>query len=804
MTIDLNGDGKGETAGNNANDCWNDQLLAIQSLIHSFRVRGSKQEFLDQVVRLIQQISCCGSVGIRVLDENGYIPYQSHVGFSEEFWNQENMIQISKEDCSCTRLVSGTLLPLDEPIINCAGSICCNDTRAFAGTLSGDEREKYRGACNIAGYRSIGIVPICYQGNILGLIHLADVQPDRLKPSVLQFVETAAPLVGGVLGQARTEEVLRSSQEQAAIMERIVGGISSLAYVVDLDTHELIYISKELQELQGGAAGRKCFEVFALSIPCCDCGKLSEAGRTSGTWERYDSSHGRYYFAECKAIQWPDGRMMNVAFISDITKQREAENNLLKINADLEKMVIDLQQLSATLEEEIMERQAAQEALGKKSEEIERLAFYDSLTGLPNRACLNELLEAELEKKGSGPPAGALLMIDLDDIKMVNDTFGHTYGNSLITIAGQRIVSEAGSEAVVGRSGGDEFIVLAPGKAEQAEIGRLADRIIAVFCQDIEVLGIAFHMSASAGIACYPVDGTTAEELLKNADNAMYAAKNAGKNCWRFYEPAMQAEAYERIHLIHHLRHAIERGEFSLHYQPQAGIPGGMITGFEALLRWNSSEYGLVSPDRFIPLAEQSGLIQPIGQWVLQEACKFARRLARLGWTNGRIAVNVSPHQLCADSFISNVREALGNAGIKPDQLELEITENALIASLEDSIEKLDELQAMGVKLSLDDFGTGYSSLTYLQRLPVNTLKIDKAFIDMIIRDGAQKAMIGSIVELAHIMEMTVVAEGVETQEQLAYLTKCRCDRIQGYLVSRPVPEAEALAFPKKVDLSAL
>lgn len=794
----------GEPADISANNCWNDHLQAIQSLIHRFRERGSRQEFLNEVVRLIQQISGCSAVGIRVLDENGYIPYQAYVGFNDQFWEAENKLQISKEDCSCTRLVSGTLLPLDEPIINSAGSLCCNDTLAFAETLSAWEREKYRGACNHAGYQTIGIMPIYFQNCILGLIHIADPMPAQLSPAVVTFVETVAPLVGQVLGRAQIEQSLKTSQDKAAIMERIVGGISSLAYVVDLDSHELIYISEELAEVYSDKlASRKCYEFFDLSAPCCDCFKLQAANGKSGIWERYDSCRKRHYFAERKEIQWPDGRTMNVAFISDITKQRQAENDLRESNAHLEKMVADLQQLSATLEEEIMERQAAQAALGQKAEEIERLAYYDLLTGLPNWARLNKLLEAELNEAAGGQPAGALLVIDLDDIKIINDTFGHTYGNSLITIAGQRIVHEAGSGAVVGRSGGDEFFVLAPGQTKRL-ISQLADKIIAAFCQEIEVLGIRFHMSASAGIACYPADGATAEEIFKNADNAMYAAKKAGKNCWRFYQAAMQAEAYERIRLTNSLRHAIDRGELLLYYQPQASIANGGITGFEALLRWNSPEYGAVSPERFIPLAEQSGLIRPIGQWVLQEACKFARRLADRGWTNHKIAVNVSPHQIGADGFITVVRKALSNAGIKPGQLELEITENALIASLEDSISKLDELQAMGVQLSLDDFGTGYSSLTYLQRLPVNTLKIDKAFIDMILMDGAQKAIIGSIVDIAHIMGMTVVAEGVETQRQLSYLAQCRCDRIQGYLLSRPVPAAEAAVFPGTVNLSEL
>lgn len=772
-------------------------VQVIQLLIHSFSARGSKKEFLDQVVGLIQQESGCNFVGIRVLDEAGYIPYHSYVGFSHEFWEAENQIQVFKEDCSCTRIVSGNLLPFDKPVINSAGSLCCNDILIFAESLSEDEQKKYRGACIQAGYRSLAIIPVYHQEEILGIIHMADLKPDQLNTTVIELVESIAPLVGEVLQRDKVEQSLKASKNNAAILEKIVGGISSLAYVVDLDTYELIHVSPALRELCAAKFGCKCYEIFGMSAPCCDCFHLrpSQGIERQVPWERYVSIHDRYYLAEQKTIQWPDGRSTHVAFVTDITQQRKAEQELLESNADLEKMVVDLQQLSATLEEEIMERQAAQEELSQKAEEIRRMAYYDMLTGLPNRTYLIECLEDEMVKARQGHAAGAVLFVDLDDIKIVNDTFGHTYGDALIVMAGNRIVQETGQGALVGRIGGDEFMIILPGQNEQESIARIANKIIGVFCHDIHVLGIGFHMSASAGIARYPDDGDKAEEVFKNADNAMYAAKRDGKNCWRFYEAVMQAEAYNRIHLINNLRYSIERDEFSLHYQPLVSVGEGSIIGFEALLRWNSPAYGPISPAVFIPIAEQSGLIQMIGQWVLQEACRFIKQLSEQGWGHIHVAVNVSPHQLCADNFIQIVREVLDNAGVEPCQLELEITENALIESLEDSIDKLDELQAMGIRLSLDDFGTGYSSLTYLQRLPVNTLKIDKAFIDRILVGGAQKAIIGTIVEMAHVMGMKVVAEGVETFQQLDYLKQCHCDFIQGYLISRPIPETEAFAF---------
>ena len=445
--------------------------------------------------------------------------------------------------------------------------------------------------------------------------------------------------------------------------------------------------------------------------------------------------------------------------------------------------------------QDITEHKRAEEALHRKSEEIKRMAYTDVLTGLPNRAHLNERLDQEMEQVRRGESSGVVLFIDVDDLKTVNDTLGHTYGDVIIIEAGKRIAAEVGQGAFVARIGGDEFLVILPGERNREYIARLADRIIGALCQSITVFGVGLHLSASAGAAIYPDDGNTAEEIFKNADNAMYAAKNTGKNCWAFYDTDMQAAAYERMLLTNSLRHAVERRELVLHYQPQVGTVDGVIVGFEALLRWNSPEHGSISPTRFIPLAEQSGLIHVIGDWVLREACQFARRLVDQGLENIYIAVNVSPHQLCAGHFVDTVGDALHSTGIAPWQLEIEITENALIASLDEGICKLGELQAMGVRLALDDFGTGYSSLTYLQRLPVKTLKIDKSFMDTIMIDGTNKAIIRSIVEMAHVMEMSVVAEGVETEQQKDYLTQCGCDLLQGYIISHPVPEDIAIGL---------
>ena len=427
--------------------------------------------------------------------------------------------------------------------------------------------------------------------------------------------------------------------------------------------------------------------------------------------------------------------------------------------------------------------------------EINRLAYYDPLTGLPNRVHLNMYLEEEMTKARDKEAAGAVLYIDLDDLKTVNDHFGHTYGDSVIAAAGHDIVAAAGEGAYVARAGGDEFVIILPG-ADFTRIAAVADRLIMAVCKEYDISGQRIQMSASMGITLYPVDAVTSEDILKNADIAMYAAKGAGKNNWRMYEQSMRAAAYDQMVLTNSLRRALENDELYLVYQPQIALPTRKIVGFEALLRWNSKEHGMVSPARFIPLAEQKDLIRPIGHWVIAEACRFARKLADIGHRDLHVAVNISPRQLAVADFVMMLCKCIYETGIAPRQLEVEITESVLIDSLAESINKLNELRAVGIRVSLDDFGTGYSSLTYLRTLPVETLKIDKSFIDRLLDSENEARFIKSIINMAQVLKLTVIAEGVETEEQLEKLCQLGCDSVQGYVFSKPVPAEEALRLP--------
>ena len=422
-----------------------------------------------------------------------------------------------------------------------------------------------------------------------------------------------------------------------------------------------------------------------------------------------------------------------------------------------------------------------------------KLATVDLLTGLPNRTALAEKLIDEMKKVRNEQLVGAILYIDLDDLKLINDNYGHSAGDVVIQTAGRVVVEKAGNGNFVARIGGDEFVVILSGEQSRQKASEMAEMLVMKLNRDYEAAENLVRLTASIGVAYYPEDGDSAEELLKNADVAMYEAKNSGKDRWCVYQSRISDEAYSRMLLLNNLRRALERNEFSLCFQPQVSCERRRIVGFEALLRWTSPEHGPVSPAQFIPMAEQSGLILSIGQFVLAEACRFAARLKELGYPSLRVAVNLSPRQLIATDIVAQVQQAVAAVQLDPSQLEIEVTENVFMESMEEAVQKLTTLRELGICLALDDFGTGYSSLTYLRKLPVDTLKIDKAFIDPILEDESQERFVRFIIEMAHSLNLQVVAEGVEHKNQVVRLERLGCDLIQGYVYSKPLPGEQAI-----------
>jgi diguanylate cyclase (GGDEF)-like protein/PAS domain S-box-containing protein len=419
------------------------------------------------------------------------------------------------------------------------------------------------------------------------------------------------------------------------------------------------------------------------------------------------------------------------------------------------------------------------------------LANYDTLTDLPNRVLLGQRLGKAIEEAEHIERLVAVLFIDLDRFKVINDTLGHDSGDELLKVVARRLSEALRPGDTVARYGGDEFVIVLANVAHIDDVTKVVHKILGRLSPAITIGGHELFVTPSIGITLCPFDDRTSDELLRNADSAMFDAKEQGGNTFRFYTAEMNARAERRLTLETSLRHALERGEFLLHYQPQMDLASGEILGAEALIRWQHPDWGLVSPAEFIPLAEETGLILPIGEWVLAEACAQARAWHTAGHARLRIAVNLSGRQLAQKNLTEIVATTLTRCTVARGMLELEITESLLMQDLEQTADTLTSLAALGVTVSMDDFGTGYSSLSYLKRLPIDVLKIDQSFVRDISSDPDDAAIVQAIIAMAHSLGIKVIAEGVETAEQLAFLRQHRCDGMQGYYFSRPLPSEQ-------------
>lgn len=420
---------------------------------------------------------------------------------------------------------------------------------------------------------------------------------------------------------------------------------------------------------------------------------------------------------------------------------------------------------------------------------IHRLAYFDALTGLPNRTMLYEETEKAIQDGIEYNLTGALIFIDLDNFKYINDSCGHSVGDLLLIEVGKKLSDRINDNGLVFRLGGDEFIILIKDFCEMNQLEKCLNHIMDVFNKPFHASGNNFYVLASCGVALFPDNGQSVDALLKNADMAMYHAKKNGKHKSVIFNQTMSDRLIEKVNMENGLRDALENKEFILNYQPQLDLVTGRIYGFEALIRWISPQYGSLMPLQFIDSAEESGLIIPIGKWVLHTACRFIKSLHDRGYSELKIAVNISAIQLMQTDFFEIVLNALKESALAPSYLELELTESTLMEMVGENIGKLKKLQALGVTISIDDFGKGYSSLSYLKVLPVDKLKIDKSFIDEI---GSNKDFTAYIVQIGHQMGLSVVAEGVESKEQLDLLLKIRCNFAQGYLFGIPVSEEDA------------
>jgi diguanylate cyclase (GGDEF)-like protein/PAS domain S-box-containing protein len=432
---------------------------------------------------------------------------------------------------------------------------------------------------------------------------------------------------------------------------------------------------------------------------------------------------------------------------------------------------------------------------------IEFLAHYDPLTQLINRKMLEERTVQALLLAVRNKTQLALMFINLDRFKIINDTLGQSIGDKLLKSVALRLREMTREVDIVARLGGDEFVIVLPCIESSSDATIVVNKLIAVLDEPILIAEHFLTITSSIGISLFPDDGLDYETLLRHANAAMFSAKKSGSNKFMYFSSGMNSNLEKQLQIEHELRHALKKQEFELYYQPQVNLKSGRIIGVEALLRWNSVVFGMVSPDCFIPLAEEIGLIVAIGEWVLREACRQNAKWQRQGLPAVVVAVNLSAIQFRQKNLVDIVLSALQDSALPPEYLELELTEGIVMQDVDNTIDCLHNLKQLGIKLSIDDFGTGYSSLSYLKRFPINKLKIDKSFIHDIANDADDEKIVRAVIGLAQAMNLTVIAEGVETQEQLSFLRSHQCDEMQGYLCSKPLPADEMAKFLERGNL---
>ena len=457
--------------------------------------------------------------------------------------------------------------------------------------------------------------------------------------------------------------------------------------------------------------------------------------------------------------------------------------------------MIRLQQANAHLVIASIEAQKLTDQVEAAKVELDHLAHHDVLTGLPNRILLQDRLSQAIELARRQCTQLAVMFMDLDQFKHINDSLGHGIGDQLLQSVAQRLVACVRQSDTVSRQGGDEFVLLLP-HIEHAEDAALsAQKLLAALVPPHRIDRHELHISVSIGISIYPDDGQDAETLIKSADTAMYHAKENGRNNYKFFEQSMNARAVQRQSVEASLRRALERQEFVLHYQPKINLHSGTIVGVEALIRWQHPELGLLLPAQFVPIAEECGLILPIGRWVLREACLQARAWQDAGLAPITVAVNTSAIEFRAKDFLENLRVTLEEAHLEPRYLELELTESVLMRDAGSTDSVLHALAGLGVKLAVDDFGTGYSSLSYLKQFPIDTLKIDQSFVNQITSNPDDATIVSAVIGMGKSLKQSVIAEGVETSEQLAFLQTQGCDEGQGLYFSPPVTAEGLIAL---------
>lgn len=550
----------------------------------------------------------------------------------------------------------------------------------------------------------------------------------------------------------------------------------AIAYVNSAACKELGYSKEELLKMNIAEIDLN-FKTRAIN-GLDDFIKSAASGKVVRMQTIHIRKDGRHIPMDISIGELDSGKIsLGFSFARDMTEQTLAQQELKVAYEAVEQKNRELSQLYNEIK--------------TREEQLQFLAYHDQLTNLSNRIRLMETLNRDTHSNRTDVHPFALLFIDLDNFKNINDGLGHSVGDLVLIEVGKRLQENVRDMDGVYRFGGDEFVVLMQDYRTQRELHTFAHRIKDCLLAPFHIELASLYLTCSIGVSIFPKDANAAETLLMYADSAMYRAKAAGKNHVYFFNSEMRRDVCSKIELQNKLRFALERHEFHLEYQPQYDMKTWQIRGIEALIRWENPCLGAVGPTQFVPPAEEMGIIVPIGKWVLTQACLAARRLEDSLDFSGIVSVNLAGGQLQSTNFVQDVRDALETSGLPPYRLELEITESIFISAFEPAVMKLLELKALGVRICLDDFGTGYSSLGYLMQLPLNTLKIDKTFLQQIAFGSTQKHILGSILALVHDLGFETIVEGVETAEQLEYLKTTKSNYLQGYLFSQPIREEQ-------------
>ncbi len=588
---------------------------------------------------------------------------------------------------------------------------------------------------------------VASNGDVIGIMAVMDTKP-------LDLAAWLKPLLGLYANRATLEIQRRQALKELELAASVFEQSSEAILICDADVN-IIKVNPQFSNITGYS-----FEEVQGKNP-----RLFQSGE-----------HSREFYAQI----WQTLESEGVWQGEFVDKRKNGEvfisNQVIKAVTDRDRVLYYISIIN-----DITEKKHAEE-------KIYQLAHRDLITKLPNRSSFHKLLREAVESAKTKHAKVAVMFIDLDHFKLINDTSGHPAGDELLLQVGERLEQFLVQENSVARFGGDEFTVMMPGIDSRDEAAELAQKILDALSQPFNLNGNEVIISASIGISLCPDNGASVSELLSCADVAMYQAKESGRNSYQFYTSQMQAEAHERVVIERELRLALKHEQFELHYQPQYDIKHNKIIGFEALIRWNHPDKGLIPPDKFIPIAEATGLIIPIGEWVLRTACKQHREWLDRYATDLIMAINLSARQFFQSDLMDLIASVIQETAISPSSLELEITESMMISKVEETIETLQGIKTLGVQLSIDDFGTGYSSLAYLKKLPLNKLKIDKSFIDGLPQDADDTAIVQATIAIAKSLGLTVIAEGVETKLQLDRLSQLDCDEVQGYYFSRPLP----------------